>query len=184
MGAVGPAHELRRHVVGGREDEDEQERGHGRGGHQRQDHAPPARERVRPEVLRSLDERGRDRAEARVENEDHVRQEDVHERHRDGELVVEQEAERLVDHPRRFEARVEQPVAAEDRAPGVDAHEVAGEERRGDQEEDEHLPAAGGEAQPVGDRERDQHRRRRGQQADDERVDGERAVDIGRQARR
>ena len=42
---------------------------------------------------------------ARVEHEHHVRQEDVHERDRDREAVVEQEAERLVDQSQSLGAR-------------------------------------------------------------------------------
>ena len=95
--------------------------------------------------------------EARVEDEHDVGQEDVDERDGDGEAVEEQEAERAVDEAELPQARVQQPVLAEDRSPRVDADEVAREQRRRDQEQDGRLRPAGAVAQPVGDRQREKH---------------------------
>ncbi len=129
------------------------------------------------EVLRALEQRGRDRAEARVEDEDDVRQEDVDEGNGDGEAVEEQEPERVVDEAEPSQARVQQAVLAQDRAPGVDANEVAREERRRDQEEHGRLRAARAVAQPVGNRQRDENGDGRRGEADVERVQRKRAVD-------
>ena len=81
--------------------------------------------------------------------------------------------------PSSAQARVQQPVLAEDRAPRVDADEVAREQRRRDQEQDGRLRPAGAVAQPVGDRQRDEHGDGGRAEPDVERVQGQRAVDAG-----
>ena len=176
-GTARASEELRRHVVGRREHEDEEKRRDRRRRDQGQHDPAPARDDAAAEILRALEQRGRDRSEARVEDEHDVGQEDVDERDGDGEAVEEQEAERAVDEAELPQPRVQQPVLAEDRSPRVDADEVAREQRRRDQEQDGRLRPAGAVAQPVGDRQREKHGDGGRAEPDVEGVEGERPVD-------
>jgi hypothetical protein len=177
--AVRSTQQLRSDVVGRGEHEHEQEGAHRRRRDQRQHDPAPALHAPGAEVLRRLEVGGLKRGEPGVEHENHVGQEDVDQRDGHREAVVEQEVERLVDHSERLEPSVDRAVPAEHRSPGEDAHQIAGEERGDDQEQDDAAPATGRVAQPVGHRKRDQNREGGGQQTHHERVPPQGAVDVG-----
>ena len=103
--AAGAAQELRRHVVGGGEHEDEHERRRRGRRHEREHDAGPPLDRAGAEVLRGLEQAGVDRPEGGVDHEHRVGQEDVDERDRDRELVVEERVEGLDRSARRSRGR-------------------------------------------------------------------------------
>ena len=94
-----------------------------------------------------------------------------------GKGAVEQELQRLVDDTEADEARIDDPVEAEDDLPGEDPQQIAGPEGDGDQDQPEHLVAGDPEGQEIGHGIGEQHHGDGRHQGQDDRFDQQDGID-------
>ncbi len=156
---AGAAEELGVDVVTGGGDEGQQRAGDDPGRRERQRHPQEALGGRAVEVLRRLDQPRVDPVEARVQRQDHERQEVVgeagdHRAARGEDVAAGCQADRL-QHVRH------RAFVGEDRLPGDGPDQVGGEERRDDREQQRVSPSPGLERDHVGERVGDHQREQR-----------------------
>ena len=95
---------------------------------ERQGHPPEGAGRAGAQVASDLDLLVTHVLQRGVDGEDRQRDEEIDQGDGRGDAAEEEEAQRLGDDSQRQERGVDDPFVAEDRAPGVDADQVAGEE--------------------------------------------------------
>ena len=129
---------------------------------ERQRHAQERLQLARVEILRRLEQPRVDLLERDVQRQRHEREEVVRQPGDDGDRRREQPAA-LLDDPDGAQDVEDEAAVGEDRLPGERPDQVRDEERRDDREQEEVLPAAAAEGDPVDERVADDERDRRRQ---------------------
>lgn len=117
------------HVVARRRHEDDDGGGNYARKRKREGNAAETPPRPVAQIRRRFEQRPVDLLKRHIDRQHRERRVGVRERDDDGGRVVEQEFERLVDHPDRNEAGIDDAVIAEHDFPGENAQEIARPER-------------------------------------------------------